>query len=184
MGFVMNFISDRLKYLFIPIVILSLIFVFLYNDLFINILMEHFAMVNIIEVNGLFNIMFVLIFVIYILIPFLNILSNRYGNIFQRVFLTLSIISCWIIYIFLSGFDTIAMLYALFLAIFLNFTSKIFKLDPSYYIISNSSLNILLMVYISIFLLVFYHTIYPYWVPIVMSFLFVVSSIIYSEKVL
>lgn len=180
----MNCISDRLKNLFIPLGILSLLFVFLFNDLISPILIANFSIDTLdIVYFDIFPVVFFVIFFIYILIPFLKILFNGYGSIIQRILLTLSIASLWIIYLF-TGFGTIAIIFVLFLAIFLNFTSRIYEVAFHSYIISTSSLNILFMVYISIFLTLFYTHSSPYWISIFLSFLFVIPSIIYSEKVL
>lgn len=226
----MNFLSDRLKNLFIPVAILSLPFIFLYSDPIVGFLVARFHMVNIVEVHGLFILLFFIIFCIYILIPFLKILFNGYGSIIQRILLTLSLASFLDIFIFsvfgtvylfngfgasyivsgfgasyilnilsgfgtysilsvgssniLSGFGIFAAVYILFLSVFLNFTSKVFKSNSSSYIVSSSSLNILLMVYVSIFLLLFSYYIDSYWIPMFFTFLFVISSIFYLEKTL
>lgn len=178
----MNFISNKLKDLFIPLGILSLVFIFLFNDRVVYILMANFPINSLDFVYyGFFRVLFFVIFFIYILIPLLKILFNNYGSIIQRILLILSISSFWIIYLFV-GFGTIAFLFLIFLAFFINFTSENFESTVHSYLISTSSLNILLMIYISIFLLLFYHYTYPYWISIFLSFLFVISSIFYSEK--
>lgn len=174
--------NNSLKRVFTPLSVICLALVFLYSDRISPILMERFPMDYTFFVYFLFCLLFFGMFFVYVIIPFLKILFKSEGTLIQRILLTLSIFSSGIIYLTISGFGSSVTVYTLLLAVFLNFTSKSIISNNKSFIISISSFNILLIVYVSIFLLVFNLYIYPYLISIVLAYGFIISSIFYLNK--
>lgn len=178
----MKLVNDNFKKFFVLFSMLLLGWIVVSSDRFFdNILMPNFSMGDLFVLYLFFSIIFFIYFFIYGFIPFVKILYNKYGTLVQRVLLILSVLSMLVIFLFV-GFGSLSSLYVLVLAIFLNFSSKIVNSNSSSFIISTSSLNIVLMVFTLILMFTTSYVLSRHTISISLLFLFIISSIFYSEK--
>jgi len=175
-------VNENFKKVFAPLVILLSIQAVLFSDLYFFNLVARFDAYDLLRVDNLFAVLFFVVTFIYVIIPFSKILHNKYGTLTQRILLTLSIVLMVFIYLFFAGFDSWLVLYTLYLAIFLNFTSKLVESNHSSIIVSTSQINILLIPCLSIILLVLHNHISLYMGSALFTFAFIISSIVYLER--
>lgn len=192
----MYLLDERLRRFFSPIVIIALMSEILF---FFSEKGDLYSLVSYYAGGLLVVYSSIIIFLIYVAYPLIKILLKKYGTIIQRIIALLILISSFLA-VFFSFVGTIyTLLWILYLAIFLNFSSTIEKNGERYYILSypikknssdfdeiinSSSFNVLVSI---VFLTIvageslFYFD--PYFALIsILAIVLVMSSVIYGKS--
>ena len=192
----MYLLSEKLRKFLLPLVIASLMSWFMYffsknKDLDINGPYYYFVLIYLL-CGGI-------VFFLYVVYPSIKILLNKYGGVIQRIILVL-LLGGLFLSMYISSVELAHTFVCItYLAIFLNFSSKIGKKNQKYYILSypigensqgfenivnSSSFNVLMSVILLIFVVSQSLQLFVlYKVSLsILAVILVISSIVYGKS--
>ncbi|KZX15142.1 hypothetical protein MBCUT_17020 [Methanobrevibacter cuticularis] len=180
-------LDKKFKNFFIPLTAVSLI------SGFIVLLIENNNFYNI-ETHLVFGLLYFLsmsiIFIVYVVYPLVELLLGEYGTKIQRIIIVLLLFSSMLC-VYYSSLTIDFLFYALYLAIFLNSTSKSSQMNPDCYPIVSTSyiINLTLIILLLTILMIISLFKYGDWgmpLELVLSYVFaialVLSSFVYKKE--
>jgi len=134
----MYLLNERLRYFFTPLIIATLMLGVFY---FFSWNKDWYSYMPYYTAFRLAFYLSIILFLIYVVYPFIKILYKNYGTIFQRIIIILLLISSTFALYFTSTAIIYTLIWIIYLAIFLNFSSNIEKKNMQHYILSYPNLK-------------------------------------------